>query len=116
MASKFYIEVEIPEITTLPPKVRMVDDDQDEVTPWVEAVGFRQQPPEVIFAAALLASTEIQEMVKIAKQVAYAVWLNDDYFDIHKITPMTAQAMVQHAKMDEATSQVVSISQPRLRM
>lgn len=104
MASKFDIHVDIPDDASLPPRARMYDDDQDETTAWVQApLCFRGQDPATIFAACLLRSQEIQEMVSMAQHVAYAVYLGDEHYDIHALTPEAAQALVDQAFLQIGT-------------
>lgn len=102
MASKFLIDVKIPKQKTKPARVRVIDDDQDETTGWVDApLALRGQPLPVILAAVYGTSEEVRDMLEVAREVAYAVYLNDNSFDVHAFIEQ-ASALAASATLDES--------------
>ena len=110
MASQFEIEVEP---TKSGPRVRMYDVDQDSYTPWGGLrAAWRNAPAEVAFAAALSQSHLLDEMFDTAKSIAYAVYLNDEAFDIHQVDDDWIAATLAGWSRDRLTGHSCAIGDP----
>jgi len=101
MASQCEIDIDP---TKSGPRVRMYDVDQDSYTPWVGLrAAWRNAPNEVALAAALSQSHLLDEMFDTAKSIAYAVYLNDETFDIHQVDDAWIAATLADWSRDRLT-------------
>jgi hypothetical protein len=121
MASQFQISVQS---TKRGPRVRMTDVDMDDTTAWVQLPGlWRNAPAEVVVAAAMLKSDGLVAMMDAARSVAYAVYLEEDRFDVHRGTSPAqwASDTIAQYKRDQLSavahkaSPAPPRSQPRLK-
>lgn len=114
MASKFLIDIRRSSSPNRPPKVRVVDDSLDESTGW-KSIPKRYQDAsdEVILAVASQQSPSIREMLETASSVAYAVYVNEDDFDLHGFLPRVSSIV---AKADMELNLKASTDRMRRRM
>ena len=95
MASKF--DIQIMPAPGLPQAiVQVIDHDQDETTDW-----YRVDLPcaglslDHILARAYLQHPPIKDMLDMAAKVAYAIYLNEEGFDIHAFLPQVPALVSQ---------------------
>lgn len=101
MASKFKIHIERPDDPVKPVRVRMEDDDQEDITPWQSIPQrWRHEDSATLLALARMRSPRISDMLDVARQVAYAVWMEGNLLNIddflERADTIAEQAIAQH--------------------